>query len=82
MHDSCMQPLLDADVSVHDDMQGTRMSKSSCLFTASPLFLPLPPKKSPDLRKSRGSSCWTLGGPDPWTPGQRRPCSYSSLATL
>jgi len=47
-----------------------------------PYSSPYRRKKSPDLRKSRGSSCWTLGGPDPWTPGQRRPCSYSSLATL
>ena len=43
MHNSCMQLLLDADVSVHDDMRD--MSKSSCLL---PLPLtPLTAKKIP-----------------------------------
>ena len=61
------EPLLDADVSVHDDMRD--MSKSSCLFTATPPT-PFTAEKSPDLRRSRVGG-WGFLTPGPL--GQRLP---------
>jgi len=61
-----MQALLDADVSVHDDMQD--MSKSSCLFTAAPLT-PLTAEKNPRICANlvgRPVGGWGSGPLDPW----------------